>query len=335
MRIATTRTRLGNNASAMDGDIICKGGAGFFTVPHGLYVDNMEGRLDVYVTDVFKHQVFKFSAPSDPEARRTWCPLQTNGQNYKANLTLGVAETPGKDGLHFDKPTDVAVLPPSAAAVVRSLCTSRASSARGHTVACPEAGAIFVADGYGNSRVAVFSAEGKFLYEWGSYGTDPAQFDTPHSVTISPTTARVYVADRNNGRLQVFEYDGRFVAAWDLVQSMLPTLHSPQQLNSNEGQPWMGFVSAVHYFRAWRDGGDALLVVLGDQVVVLDALSGSLMGNFDGANGKLQFPHDVAVVPRPGKNNRLDQPLALFVSELRSHRVQRLWAINDAESCFS
>jgi DNA-binding beta-propeller fold protein YncE len=74
-------------------------------------------------------------------------------------------------------------------------------------------GDIYVADGYGNSTVHVFSSNGELKRTWGRPGTGPGEFTTPHAVRIHPD-GRVLVADRENNRLQVFTPEGEFLAAW-------------------------------------------------------------------------------------------------------------------------
>lgn len=106
-------------------------------------------------------------------------------------LTLGVDGVPGCDARHFDQPTHVCVAPN---------------------------GEIFVTDGYGNSRIAKFSAAGEFIAEWGRRGTAPGEFHTPHVVTRGPE-GLLYMTDRENDRVQVFDSSGRVVAVW-------PELHS-------------------------------------------------------------------------------------------------------------
>lgn len=100
--------------------------------------------------------------------------------------TLGVRGEAGQDELHFNKPTDMAITP---------------------------AGDIFVTDGYGNRRIVHFDAEGHFVKEWGEYGTGPGQFVLPHAIALD-SKGRLYVADRNSGRVQVFSQQGEFLDAW-------------------------------------------------------------------------------------------------------------------------
>jgi sugar lactone lactonase YvrE len=74
-------------------------------------------------------------------------------------------------------------------------------------------GSIYVADGYGNSRVAKFSKEGNLLKQWGQRGTATGEFNTPHSIAIDRNNT-LYVADRANGRIQTFDTEGNFKQEW-------------------------------------------------------------------------------------------------------------------------
>ena len=74
-------------------------------------------------------------------------------------------------------------------------------------------GEIYVADGYGNSSVHRFSADGEYISSFGSPGRGPGQFVVPHSIRVSQD-GRVYVADRENHRVQVFTSEGEFLAEW-------------------------------------------------------------------------------------------------------------------------
>ncbi len=84
-----------------------------------------------------------------------------------------------------------------------------------HPTAAAQApdGEIYVADGYGNSSVHRFSADGALLKTWGGQGAGPGSFTTPHAVAIDGQ-GRVLVGDRENNRLQVFDRDGAFLEAW-------------------------------------------------------------------------------------------------------------------------
>ena len=75
------------------------------------------------------------------------------------------------------------------------------------------AGEIFVADGYGNSSVHHFSASGNHIGSFGSPGSSAGEFRVPHSVRVS-VDGRIYVADRENNRVQIFSPDGEFIEEW-------------------------------------------------------------------------------------------------------------------------
>jgi hypothetical protein len=74
-------------------------------------------------------------------------------------------------------------------------------------------GRIFIADGYRNARILEYTAEGKRVREWGAAGTGPGQFRLPHSIQID-TSGTIYVADRENGRIQRFDLEGRYQGEW-------------------------------------------------------------------------------------------------------------------------
>ncbi len=75
-------------------------------------------------------------------------------------------------------------------------------------------GTMYITDGYGNSRVHVFSPEGTHLSSWGEPGTDPGQFNLPHNIYVD-RSGYVYVADRENHRVQVFDRTGRYETQWN------------------------------------------------------------------------------------------------------------------------
>jgi DNA-binding beta-propeller fold protein YncE len=105
----------------------------------------------------------------------------------KLLLTIGTPEHAGKDSTHLNQPTDMAVTP---------------------------AGDVFVADGYGNARVVHFDKAGKYVKEWGELGSKPGQFSIPHAIAVD-SKGRLYVADRNNVRVQVFDQKGNLLDVWD------------------------------------------------------------------------------------------------------------------------
>ncbi len=104
----------------------------------------------------------------------------------KLLMTLGTRGVPGEDETHFFRPTDMAITPE---------------------------GDIFVTDGYGNRRVVHFDRNGKFVRAWGHYGSAPGTFVLPHAIALD-SQGRLYVADRNSGRIQIFSQKGEFLEQW-------------------------------------------------------------------------------------------------------------------------
>jgi outer membrane protein assembly factor BamB len=78
-------------------------------------------------------------------------------------------------------------------------------------VAFAKNGHIFITDGYGNARVLEYSARGKRLHQWGTAGNGPGDFNLPHSLQIAED-GTIYVADRENGRIELFDQHGRYLS---------------------------------------------------------------------------------------------------------------------------
>jgi hypothetical protein len=76
-------------------------------------------------------------------------------------------------------------------------------------------GRLFIADGYGNARILEYTADGKRVRQWGTAGAAAGQFRLPHGITIDRDNI-IYVADRENGRVQKFDLDGKFLGEWPL-----------------------------------------------------------------------------------------------------------------------
>ena len=74
-------------------------------------------------------------------------------------------------------------------------------------------GHLFISDGYRNARILEYTADGKRITEWGEPGNGPGQFRLPHSIQIDET-GTIYVADRENGRIQKFDMNGKFLGEW-------------------------------------------------------------------------------------------------------------------------
>ena len=85
-----------------------------------------------------------------------------------------------------------------------------------HAAASPNTGHIYISDGYGNSRVHKYDADGRHVLSWGEPGIDAGQFIRPHNIAVD-SNDRVYVADRESHRVQVFDADGAFVTMWNNI----------------------------------------------------------------------------------------------------------------------
>ncbi len=95
-----------------------------------------------------------------------------------------------------------------------------------HTALSPE-GDLYVSDGYGNARVHKFAPDGTRLLSWGEPGTDPGQFNIPHNICCD-ADGWVYVADRENHRVQVFDGNGKYETQWN-------NMHRPSGLFMERG----------------------------------------------------------------------------------------------------
>jgi peptidylamidoglycolate lyase len=131
-------------------------------------------------------------SPYDPE-RRVWVVNERRNQVHVFSndgsellMELGEAFVEGEDESHFGLPQDIAFLPD---------------------------GSFLVADGINNSRVVKFDRDGHYLTAWGTRGEGPGQFNGVHAVATD-RNSRVYVADRNNDRVQVFSEDGTHLDTW-------------------------------------------------------------------------------------------------------------------------
>jgi DNA-binding beta-propeller fold protein YncE len=146
-------------------------------------------------------------------------------------------------------------------------------------------GDIFIADGEGpNTRVVKFSKDGKFIKWWGGKGTEPGQFDMPHSIAID-SKDRVYVADRSNNRIQIFDQDGKFIDQW-----------------TNFGTPWGLFIT--------KD--DMLYVVDGTEkncLLIASTKDGKVVERIDG----LSNPTAVTV----------DSTGAIYIGEVNGTNVKK------------
>jgi DNA-binding beta-propeller fold protein YncE len=176
----------------------------------------------------------------------------------KVLLTLGTRGDPAawQSNEPFNGPTDVAV----------------------H----PRTGDVFVSDGYDNSCIHRFDADGRHVQTWGESGTDAGQFSNPHGIAVL-SDDRVAVCDRENFRIQIFTTDGEYLNAW--------YCHHPDGITCFDGMLYVAELGPP-----WHQGGKAKL---GNRVSIFDP-AGSLVGRFGNAYagaGADQFlaPHGIAV----------------------------------------
>jgi DNA-binding beta-propeller fold protein YncE len=126
-------------------------------------------------------------------------------------------------------------------------------------------GDFYVTDGYGNSRVVKFSRDGRYQFEWGTKGSGPGEFLLPHAAVLD-AQGRVYVADRENRRIEIFDGNGKFLTQWANIGGFSGLVMTKDQ-------------------RIWAAGGGQV-VLLNLDGQVLDRLpEGNLPGQVSAAHG--------------------------------------------------
>jgi DNA-binding beta-propeller fold protein YncE len=163
-----------------DGRFLDAWGEGIFTNAHGIYIGPDDR---VYCVDNFDHTVRIFTT--------TGKLLQTLGEKDKPSDTGFVAgKTPVQRAAGpFNRVTNVAL---------------------------SQVGDLYVADGYGNARVHKFDPAGNHAFSWGEPGSGPGEFNLPHAIAVDRYD-RVYVADRENSRIQIFNLEGAYITEWNHV----------------------------------------------------------------------------------------------------------------------
>ncbi len=188
------------------------------------------------------------------------------------------------------------------------------------------AGNTYISDGYINSRIAKIDREGNWIKSWGEPGAGPGQFSTPHSIAVDDR-GNVYVADRGNGRIQVFDGDGRFLREIHINVPYDHRIHpwmgnmpaeipagpeAPAPLNRTmlNGSPWAICIppgrSQVLYA---SDGYPGRIYKL-----TLDGKVLGVLGSSGHGPGQFGWIHELAC---PSEN-------VLFAAELLNWRVQKL-----------
>jgi NHL repeat-containing protein len=186
-------------------------------------------------------------------------------------------------------------------------------------VAWDSSGNTYISDGYINSRVAKVDSNGNWLKAWGERGTGPGLFHTPHSIAVDANN-HVYVADRSNRRIQVFDTDGNFLRQFTIdvpvpagVRPAIGNIPSEAEIAAGTfapGSPWAICISPgpnpVLYSADAFPGRIYKLTLDGELLGVLGE-SGKQLKQFG-------WIHEMAC---PSEN-------VLFVAELLNWRVQKL-----------
>ena len=143
--------------------------------PHSIYISPYDSEKRIWIVDDHSHAIYIFS---------------NDGQQLLQ--TLGTPDVSGADATHFNRPTFLAWAPD---------------------------GSFYVADGYNGTRVAKFDVNGNFLLDFGLAGdpgneTRPGYMNNVHGVAVDPNTGRVFVNDRDNHRIQIFDAEGNYLSEW-------------------------------------------------------------------------------------------------------------------------
>lgn len=139
-------------------------------------------------------------------------------------------------------------------------------------------GHIFVADGYCNARVIEYNSKGKKLHEWGKAGSGPGEFNIVHSIAISPQ-GYVYVADRENGRIQWFNQKGKFLGLRTYGGQLFSVAFSQ--------------LGELYISTSFKDGTPDELV----NIIKIDPVSGKMLGRMEGFAHELSITPDGALLP--------------------------------------
>ncbi len=194
-----------------EGKFLNAWGEGVFTVPHGIFIDKDD---NLYLSDDGDHTV-------------RIC--DTDG---KVKLTLGkkgvASETGYKEG-------------------VSPVLYAGSPFNRVTNVAMGRNGDLYISDGYGNARVHRFAKDGKHITSWGRPGGRPGEFNLPHSIAVD-SAGRVYVADRENSRVQIFNENGMFIREWTWVNRPLDLFIDDQDMIHISESGWVKPVGTpLHY----------------------------------------------------------------------------------------
>jgi len=173
---------------------------------------------------------------------------------------------------------------------------------------------IYISDGYVNSRMAKFDRDGNFLMEWGSFGSEIGQFNLPHAMQIDRND-NVYVADRSNRRIQVFDTEGNFLRQI-ILDVPYPSDYQPPFAARNaerqvrETQPWAMCISNTtpqYLYVADNEPGRIYKISTDGTILGWLGKSGRRDGQFNWIHGLDCSQEDV-----------------LYVADMNNWRVQKL-----------
>jgi hypothetical protein len=242
-----------------DGTLVTAWGEGLFVRPHGLFIGPDD---TVYCTDDFDHTVRAFTP-----AGRLLLTLGTSGRPSDTGATSVDYRTIQRAGPPFHYPTNLALGP---------------------------TGDLYITDGYGNARVHRFTPDGRLLQSWGEPGSGPGQFHVPHGLAVDKD-GTVYVADRENSRLQLFTAEGVYQGEWTDVAR-------PCQLFIDQQAGWIYVAELGFHAGRWPGTGPPEPGAPGGRVSAFDR-SGVLQARWGGgtnpcASGDFFAPHGIWVDSR-------------------------------------
>jgi len=173
---------------------------------------------------------------------------------------------------------------------------------------------IYVSDGYVDSRIAKLNKNGEWIKTWGSYGNQNGQFRNPHNMQID-RQGNIYVADRGNGRIQVFDTDGNFKrviwlnAKYDKKHH--PTLSNLNLNPPNAAAPWALCITTngptQYLFAIDQEPGRLYKMTLDGKIL-------GMLGQSGRGPGQFNWPHGLAC---PSED-------VVFVADMNNWRVQKI-----------